>query len=373
VADAAYSTDMSIRSILATALALIAVSVTSARVSAAGWPAPADGTYVVPEFRFADGETMRDLRLHYVTLGTPHRDAADHVDNAVLVLHGTGGDTNQFLSDRFAGVLFVPGGLLDASKYFIVITDGIGHGKSSKPSDGLHAKFPHYGYRDMVRAQHDVLVDGLHVDHLRLVMGTSMGGMQTWLWGETYPTMMDALMPLASLPVQIGGRNRIWRDMIVDDLRNDPGYNGGEYKTEPVLGMKAAVDVLWFLGSAPLYNQSQLPTRDQADAYYENTIKKLASRYDANDMIYQFESSRDYDPNPDLGKITAPLLAVNSADDQINPPELGIVDREIAKVPHGRFVMLPISAATRGHGTHTLPAIWGSYLAGLLSDSSRAP
>jgi homoserine O-acetyltransferase len=364
---------MSIRSILAAALAVIAVSVTAAPGWAAAWPAPADGTYVEPSFTFADGETMRDLRLHYVTLGTPHRNAAGHVDNAVLVLHGTGGDTNQFLSDRFAGVLFVPGGLLDASKYFIVITDGIGHGKSSKPSDGLHAKFPHYGYRDMVRAQHDVLVDGLHVDHLRLVMGTSMGGMQTWLWGATYPTMMDALMPLASLPVQIAGRNRVWRDMIVDDLRNDPGYNGGEYKTEPVLGMKAAVDVLWFLGSAPLYNQSQLPTRDQADAYYENTIKKLASRYDANDMIYQFESSRDYDPNSDLGKITAPLLAINSADDQINPPELKIVDKEIGKVRHGRFVLLPITEETRGHGTHTLPAIWGSYLAQLLADSSRAP
>ncbi|HZX68159.1 MAG TPA: alpha/beta fold hydrolase, partial [Candidatus Elarobacter sp.] len=231
------------------AIVLFALAGFAVPATAATWPAPADGTYVEPSFTFADGETMKNLRLHYVTLGTPHRDAAGHVDNVVLVLHGTGGDTNQFLRDQFAGVLFVPGGLLDASNYFIVITDGIGHGKSSKPSDGLHAKFPHYGYRDMVRAQHDVLVDGLHVDHLRLVMGTSMGGMQTWVWGETYPGMMDALMPLASLPVQIAGRNRIWRDMIVDDLRNSPDYAGGEYKTQP-LGMKAAVDVLWFLGSA---------------------------------------------------------------------------------------------------------------------------
>jgi homoserine O-acetyltransferase len=329
------------------------------------WPTPADGTYVVPEFHFADGETMKDLRLHYVTLGMPHRNAAGHVDNAVLVLHGTGGDTNQFLRAQFAGVLFVPGGLLDASKYFIVITDGIGHGKSSKPSDGLHARFPHYGYRDMVRAQHDVLVDALHVDHLRLVMGTSMGGMQTWLWGETYPAMMDALMPLASLPIQISGRNRVWRDMIVDDLRNSPDYAGGEYKAEPI-GLKAAVDMLWFLGTAPLYNQSQFPSRDQADAYYENTVKKLVSRYDANDMVYQFESSRDYDPNSDLGKITAPLLAINSADDQINPPELGIVEREITKVRHGRFVLLPISSATRGHGTHTLADVWKYYVDDLL-------
>jgi homoserine O-acetyltransferase/O-succinyltransferase len=335
------------------------------------YPAPVEGTYVVPRFAFADGETMENLRLHYVTVGTPHRDAAGHVDNAVLIMHGTGGDTTQFLRDQFAGVLFVPGGILDASKYFIVIPDGIGHGKSSKPSDGLHARFPHYGYRDMVRAQHDVLVDALHVDHLRLVMGTSMGGMQTWLWGETYPTMMDALMPLASLPVQIGGRNRIWRDMIVDDLRNDPGYAGGEYKTQPH-GLKAAVDMLWIFGSAPLYNQSQFPTRDQADAYYENAIKTRVSHYDANDMIYQFESSRDYDPQPGLGKIVAPLLAINSADDQINPPELGIMEREIKKVRHGRFVLLPITPATRGHGTHTLPAIWGSPLAALLRDTARS-
>jgi homoserine O-acetyltransferase/O-succinyltransferase len=334
------------------------------------YPTPADGTYVVPEFRFASGETLKDLRLHYVTLGTPHRDAAGHVDNAVLVLHGTGGDTNQFLRDSFAGVLFVPDGLLDASKYFIVIPDGIGHGKSSKPSDGLHARFPHYGYRDMVRAQHDLLVDALHVDHLRLVMGTSMGGMQTWLWGETYPTMMDALMPLASLPVQIGGRNRVWRDMIVDDLRNDPGYAGGEYQTQPH-GLKAAVDMLWIFGSAPLYNQAQFPTRDQADAYYENAIKTRVSHYDANDMIYQFESSRDYDPQPELAKIVAPLLAINSADDQINPPELGIMEREIKNVRHGRYVLLPVTAETRGHGTHTLPAIWGSQLAALLRDTAR--
>jgi homoserine O-acetyltransferase len=336
-----------------------------ASVRAAAWPEPADGTYVVPEFQFADGETMRDLRLHYVTLGTPHRDASGHVDNAVLILHGTGGDTTQFLSERFADVLFVPYGVLDASRFFIIIPDGIGHGKSSKPSDGMHARFPHYGYRDMVRAQHDLIVDALHVDRLRLVMGTSMGGMQTWLWGETYPTMMDALMPLASLPVQIGGRNRVWRDMIVDDLRNDPGYAGGEYKTQPA-GLKAAVDVLWIFGSAPLYDQTLFPTRDQADAYYENTVKKLVPRYDANDMIYQFESSRDYDPQADLGKIVAPLLAVNSADDQINPPELKIVDRDIQKVRHGRYMLLPISPETRGHGTHTLAAEWDRLLRELL-------
>jgi homoserine O-acetyltransferase/O-succinyltransferase len=351
-------------------LAFVLTLALLAPAHAASWPTPVEGTYVVPTFRFADGETLRDLRLHYVTLGTPRRDAAGHVTNAVLVLHGTGGDTTQFLSERFAGVLFVPGGLLDAMKYFIIIPDGIGHGKSSKPSDGLHARFPKYGYRDMVAAQHAVVADALHVDHLRLVMGTSMGGMQTWLWGETYPTMMDALMPLASLPVQIAGRNRVWRDMIVEDLRNDPGYAGGEYRTQPH-GLEAAVDVLWLAGSAPLYDQTLFPTRDAADTYFREHVKPLAARYDANDMIYQFESSRDYDPQADLGKIVAPLLAINSADDQINPPELGIVEREIHNVRRGRFVLLPTTVQTRGHGTHTLPAIWGAYLSELLASSGR--
>jgi len=336
---------------------------------AATWPQPADGTLVIPSYRFADGETMNNVKLHYVTLGSPHHDRAGRVVNAVLVMHGTGGSTKQFLGDNFAGVLFAPGGLLDAAQYYIIIPDAIGHGESSKPSDGLHAKFPHYGYHDMVALQHAVVTDALHVDHLRLVMGTSMGAMHTWLWGETYPTMMDALMPLASLPVQIAGRNRVWRDMIVDDLRNDPGYNGGDYTQQPQ-GLTAAIDVLWIFGSAPLFNQASFPTRDQADAYFANSIKPRVKNYDANDMIYQFEASRDYDPEPALGTISAPLLAINSADDQINPPELGIMEREITKVKRGQFVLLPITAETRGHGTHTLPAVWGKYLAELLVSSA---
>ena len=336
---------------------------------AATWPPPSDGTLTVPEFRFSDGETLRDLRLHYVTLGTPRRNAQGHVDNAVLVMHGTGGDVNQFLNDGFAGVLFAPGGLLDARRYFIVITDGIGHGKSSKPSDGLRVHFPHYGYHDMVRAQHMVLTDGLHVDHLRLVMGTSMGGMQTWLWGEMYPQMMDALMPLASLPVQISGRNRIWRDMIVDAIQSDPDYRGGDYTSEPVHGIAAAWNIEWIFGSAPIYDQMLLPTQQAADTYYHDRIKPIASRFDANDMIYAFEASRDYDPQPQLATIVAPLLALNTADDQINPPELGIVDREIAKVPRGNFVLVPAGGATRGHGTHTRPLVWERYLAQLLDGS----
>jgi len=315
---------------------------------------------------------MKGMRLHYMTLGAPHRDKWGHVDNAVVILHGTTGDAHQFLGDRFAGVLFSAGGILDATRYFIILPDSIGHGTSSKPSDGLHARFPRYGYRDMVAADRAV-VDALHVDHLRLVMGTSMGGMQTWLWGETFPAMMDALMPLASLPIAISGRNRVWRDMLVDLLRDDPAYAGGEYVREPIHGLRAAWDIQWMMGSAPRYNQEQLPTQAAADAYFTEHVKPGAERFDANDVIYQFEASRDYDPQRRLGSIRAPLLAINSADDQINPPELGIVEREIANVPHGRFVLLPITAQTRGHGTHTLPAIWSSYLRDLLESTKPAP
>jgi homoserine O-acetyltransferase len=356
-----------LRSLLLTCLLVLGLS---AAASAGPYPAPVDGNYSVAEFHFADGETMRNMRLHYVTIGSPHRDGRGHVDNAVLVMHGTGGNTKQFLNDRFAGVLFTPGGILDAAEYFIIIPDDIGHGDSAKPSDGLRAKFPHYGYRDMVAAEHAIVADSLHVDHLRLVMGTSMGAMHTWLWGETYPTMMDALMPLASEPVQIGGRNRIWRDMIVDDLRSDPGYSDGNY-TAPLVGMKAAVDMLWFLGTAPLFNQASYPTRDEADAYYVKSVKTRTKDYDPNDMIYQFEASRDYNPEPALGSIVAPLFAVNSADDQINPPELGIMEKDITRVKNGRYILLPITAQTRGHGTHTLPAIWGPYLSELLARSAR--
>jgi len=333
-------------------------------------PAPADGTYTIPQFSFADGESRATRRIHYVTYGIPLRDAAGRTTNAVLILHGTGGATTQFTQPKFAGVLFVPGGELDASKYFIVIPDGIGHGKSSKPSDGLRAKFPRYGYRDMVNAVHQTLVDGLHVDHLRLVMGTSMGGMQTWLWAEMYPSFMDAALPLASLPLQISGRNRVWRRMIIDDIRDDPHYYNGDYRTQPH-GLKAALDILMLVGSSPLYWQKIMPTRDAADAYYENYIKTRLPAYDANDLLYQIDSSRDYDPQARLGSIRAPLLALNSEDDQINPPELHIAESLMRVVPRGKFVLLPISDLTRGHATHTLPAVWAGYLEEFLKQTDR--
>jgi len=337
----------------------------------ANYPAPVEGDFTVRDFRFQDGETLPELRLHYRTVGSAHRDAGGRVNNAVLIMHGTGGSGSGFFSNQFAGVLFGPGQLLDATKYYIVFPDGIGHGKSSKPSNGLHAKFPHYVYTDMVTAHYKLLTEGLHVDHLRLVMGTSMGGMQTWLWGERYPDFMDALMPLASLPVQIAGRNRMTRRMVIDSIKNDPEWNNGEYKKQPH-GLTSAIYTLMMMSSSPLQWQKQAPTRDEADKMFDRMVDSYVARVDANDMLYQFDSSRDYDPQRDLEKITAPLIAINSADDQVNPPELGILEREIKRVRKGRSILIPISDQTRGHGTHSLPAIWQQNLADLLRESEPA-
>ncbi len=324
-----------------------------------------EGDFVIKDYKFKSGETLDELRLHYRTVGKAS-------NPAVLIMHGTGGSGTQFLRDGFAGQLFNPGQLLDSTKYFIVLPDDVGHGKSSKPSDGLHAKFPHYDYDDMIDCEYRLLTEHLGVKHLRLVMGTSMGGMHSWLWGEAYPDFMDALMPLASLPVQIAGRNRVTRKMAMDAIRNDPAWMNGEYKTQPpVQGLTTAIDVLLWMGSAPLYWQSQYPTRDAADKYLDEQMKSRMRTTDANDLLYQFDSSRNYNPQPKLGSIKAPLLAVNSADDQVNPPELGILEREIKNVPHGRAIVLPITADTRGHGTHTIAKIWQKYLAELLEQSKH--
>jgi homoserine O-acetyltransferase/O-succinyltransferase len=344
-----------------------------AAAQAADAPAPAttEGDFVVHDFKFADGETLKDLRLHYTTLGTPHRNAQGRADNAVLILHGTGGDGHQFLRPQFSGVLFVPGGLLDPAKYFIILPDGIGHGKSSKPSDGLRAKFPHYDYDDMVAAQYALVTRGLHVNHLRLVMGTSMGCMHSFVWGETYPDFVDALMPLACLPVQIAGRNRLWRRMTAEAIRNDPAWMGGEYKSQPEAGMRTAIDFLIMAGTTPLVSQKAYPTRDAADAYLDDITKRDLATMDANDFLYQVEASRNYDPSPKLGLIKAPLMWVNSADDFINPPELGIAETRVKEIKRGQFVLIPISDQTHGHGTHTWAAVWKDHLAALLAESAR--
>jgi homoserine O-acetyltransferase len=324
-----------------------------------------EGDHVLRDFRFASGETLPELRIHYRTLGKFDG------RNAVLILHGTTGSGAQFTSDAFAGVLFGPGQLLDAQKYFIVLPDGIGHGKSSKPSDGMHARFPRYGYDDMVEAQSRLLREKLDVNHLRLVLGTSMGGMHTWLWGEQHPKFMDALMPLASLPAQIAGRNRMMRTMIMDAIRGDPAWNGGEYTAQPRQGLVAAMNVLLLMGSAPFAWQAQAPTREAADKLYAEMMQKRLATADANDMLYAFAASRDYDPSPRLESIEAPLVAVNSADDVINPPELGILEKQIQRVHRGKAVVLPLTPETRGHGTHSLPAIWKQHLAELLERSGH--
>ena len=342
----------------------------SAALAQTQWqpPIPQQGDFVARDFQFKSGEKLAEVKLHYYTLGTPQKDSSGKVRNAVLILHGTGGSGRQFLTPNFGGVVFGPGQLLDAAKYFIILPDNVGHGESSKPSDGLHMRFPHYEYDDMIELQYRLLTQGLGVNHLRLVMGTSMGGMHSWLWAEQHPDFIDAAMPLASLPVEIAGRNRMFRRMILDAIRTSPDWNNGEYTQQPH-GLAAALDVLLIMGSAPLRMQKDEPTREQADKVLEDFIASRMKTTDANDMLYYFDASRNYNPEPQLEKITAPLTAVNSADDQINPPELKIMDRDIQRVKNGKYVLLPITDQTRGHGTHSWPAIWGNHLAELLKRS----
>jgi homoserine O-acetyltransferase len=346
------------------------IAFASISIFAADYPAPKDGTFVVKDFQFKSGEKLPEVKLHYYTLGTPQKDSSGKVRNAVLILHGTGGTGKQFLNDHFAGVLFGPGELLDATKYFIILPDNVGHGDSSKPSDGLHMRFPHYEYDDMIELQYRLLTQGLNINHLRLVMGTSMGGMHSWLWAEQHSDFIDAAMPLASEPVEIAGRNRMMRRMIMDAIRTSPDWNNGEYKQQPH-GLAAALDILLIMGSSPLRMQKDDPTREQADKFLEDFVASRMKTTDANDMLYYFDASRNYNPEPQLEKITAPLIAVNSADDQINPPELKILDHDIQRVKNGQYVLLPITDETRGHGTHTWPAIWGDHLADLLQKSQH--
>jgi len=326
---------------------------------------PLEGDFVIHNFHFASGETLPEVRMHYTFFGRPHKDAQGHVDNAVLILHGTGGSGHSLVNDRFSGVLFQPGQLLDAGKYFIILPDDVGHGKSSKPSDGLRAHFPQYNYADMVAAEY-ALVTGLGAGHLRLVMGTSMGCMHTFMWGEAYPDFMDALLPLACLPVQIAGRNRLWRALLIDAIRNDPQWLNGDYSSEPAGALRTAAGLLLIAGSAPIQMQLSLPTGAAADEFLQKYMPREMDDLDANDLMYAVNASRDYDPSAGLEKIKAPLLLINSGDDFINPPELGIAEREIKRIPNGRFVLLPASDQTHGHGTHTWAAVWQKYLAQLL-------
>jgi homoserine O-acetyltransferase len=324
----------------------------------------AEGDFIARDFRFVTGETLPELRIHYTTLGRPQKDASGVVRNAVLMLHGTTGSGTGLVGPMSS--LFRPGELLDTSKYFVVFPDGIGHGRSSKPSDGLRMKFPKYTYDDMVEAQRRLLVDGLGVSRLRLILGTSMGCMHAWVWGSKHPDFADGLVPLACAPSAIAGRNRMIRKMIIDDIMSDPEWNGGNYTSPPLRGMRAGVGKLFIMSSAPLVQHRQAPTRVAADSSIMAYVDRQARALDANDVIYAFESSRDYDPSSQLERVTVPVLAINSADDFVNPPELGLMERLMPKVKQGRYILIPTSDRTRGHGTHSQPAIWHDYLAEFL-------
>jgi len=339
--------------------------------SAVTWPTM-EGTVRLSDFHFGTGETLPQLKLHYLTLGTPHHDADGHTDNAILLLHGTGGNAHSLLNPLFSNVLFVPGGVLDIQKFFLILPDDIGMGESSKPSDGLHAHFPAYDYADMVRGQR-MMLDEMKIDHLRLILGTSMGCMESFVWGETYPGFADALVPLACLPVQIAGRNRMMRYMAIQAIKQDPAWMEGEYKTEPVQGLRNAVELTMVMSSSPLQMQKQAPTREAAEQYVDNYLKRSLATADANDMLYYWNASRNYDPSAHLDKITVPVLWINSADDYINPPELGIAEKMVTRMPKGRFILLPISDATRGHGTHTVAAVWKDYLAEFMKATEAKP
>jgi len=337
------------------------------------WPIK-ENVYVIRNFHFGTGETLPELTLHYLTLGQPHRRADGQVDNAILLLHGTGGDRYTLLNPVFSDVLFGPGQPFDITKYFLILPDDIGHGDSSKPSDGLHMKFPQYDYDDMVRSQYIMLTEGMHVDHLRLILGTSMGCMQSWVWGETYPQFMDALAPFACYPVELAGRNRITRYLAIESIKHDPAWKDGEYTTEPIEGIRGADAMLLVMGSSALQMQKNYPTRSQAEKYVDDYMARAIPHTDANNFLYYINASRNYNPEPKLSSIVAPALWINSADDFINPPELAqqiINPRVLPKMPKTKFILLPITDATRGHGTHTMAAVWKDYLIQFMAETEK--
>jgi len=350
---------------------------------AATWAAPAmaevdyaaqlkQGDAVLRDFTFADGEKMPSLKIHYATLGTPRRDKAGRIVNAVMVLHGTGGSGKQFLAPQFAQELYGPGQPLDLARYYVILPDGIGHGQSSKPSDGLKMRFPKYDYADMVEAQRRLLVERLGVQHLRLLMGTSMGCMHGFVWGAAHPDFVQAMMPMACLPVRIAGHNRMWRKAAIEGIKADPAWQGGEYKSEPVQGLRTAVSLLQVAGFAPLYLQKAYPTPDAADAYIVDRIAKDMPTRDANDLIYQLNASYDYDPSAALERIKVPMTWVNSSDDFINPWDYGIAEKAATRLPNARYVLIKATDDTRGHGTHTWAKFWKDKLVALLN-RSEAP
>ena len=337
-------------------------------VTAKSWPTR-EADVVLKNFHFRSGEVLPELRMHYTTLGNPHRNAEGQIDNAVMVLHGTGGSGQQLLRPQFADELYGPGQPLDMKRYWIILPDNIGHGKSSKPSDGLRMKFPKYDYADMIEAQHRMLTEGLGIRHMRLIMGTSMGCMHSFMWGETYPDFASALMPLACQPIEIAGLNRMWRQMLIDGIEKDPAWNGGDYTKQPEQGLRTAESLLIVAGGAPLNLQKQYPTREAAKAYVRERVEGGIADLDANDMIYQFESSRNYNPWPKLESIKVPLTWIKSADDFINPRNLSVPEQALKRMPTAKFRLIAESDETHGHGTHTWAKFWKADLSELLARS----
>jgi homoserine O-acetyltransferase len=331
------------------------------------FPAPVEGDFVARDFAFGSGERLAEVKIHYRTVGVPRKDADGVVRNGVLILHGTGGTGSGFLGANYGGRLFGKGQPLDAEKFFIILPDNVGHGGSSKPSDGLRMKFPKYRYADMVKLQYELVTKGLGLTNLKLVMGTSMGAMHAWNWGYMYPGFVAGLVPLASNPVEIGGRNRVWRKFLIDAIETDPTWMNGNYTQQP-RGLASAIGFLMMATSVPLQWQKQFPTIAATDKYVADQVAARSKNTDANDMLYYYHAIEDYNPAPHLAKITAPLLAINSADDFVNPPELPMMQELIKQVKKGRFILLPITDETRGHGTHSLPAIWGGELVKFLKE-----
>ena len=337
---------------------------------AAPYPEPVHGDFVLRDFRFSSGEALPELRLHYFTLGTPKRNADGRISNAVLLLHGTNGRGTGFLTDDFAGELFGSGQPLDASRWLIIVPDSIGHGKSSKPSDGLRARFPRYVYADMIEAQHRLLTEGLGVDQLRLIVGTSMGGMHAWMWAEKYPQFMDAALPIACLPVQIAGRNRMERRLIIDAIRNDPEWKGGDYDKQPQ-GLVTALRMVAISAGSTKQFYLEAPTQEATDRLLDRIVQQRMQNTDANDLLYAWDASLDYDPAPGLQNIRAAVTVVNFEDDARNPPELGIIEREIKRVARGKYVLVPASERTRGHASFYDVGLWKAELQELLARSGR--
>jgi homoserine O-acetyltransferase len=355
--------DMELIKRLAWVLCSVAVSLTAAPALAADYPAPKEGSWVVRDFRFHSGEVLPELRLHYTTVGAP-------TGHPVLILHGTTGSGAGMLTPAFAGELFGPGQPLDAGRYYLILPDAIGTGKSSKPSDGLRTSFPKYNYDDMVVAQYRLVTEHLGVRRLRLVLGNSMGGMQTWMWAQKYPAFMDVAVPMASMPTEMSGRNWMTRRLIIDAIRNDPEWMNGNYTRQPRGLQFASV----FYGIATSGGNQRLqamaPTREKADQLLDQRLN-APFHGDANDHLYQWEASRDYNASRDLERIEADVLAINSADDERNPPELGILERELTRVKNGRVRLIPASEQTAGHGTTGQARFWKQDLAELLQSAPR--